>query len=83
MKHAGAVDLALEMLEDDEMHVPALRALADLRSERGRSVLKAIAAEPKPRGHSEEDRLSRVRIEVAERGLEKLDKARARGKSRP
>ncbi len=83
MNHPGAVDLALEMLDDDEMHVSALRALADLRSERGRPVLQAIAAEPKPRGRSDEDRLARVRIEIAERGLEKLDKASARGKSRP
>jgi hypothetical protein len=83
MKNPEAVDLALEMLNDDEMHMPALRALADLRSERARQILEAIAAEEKPRARSDEDLLARVRIEVAERGLEKLEKARARGKSRP
>jgi hypothetical protein len=83
MKHPGAVDLALEMLDDEEMHMSALRALADLRSERGRPALEAIASEAKPAGRSEEAQLARTRIDVAERGLQKLEKARARGKSRP
>jgi hypothetical protein len=83
MKKPQAVNLALEMLEDDEMHLPALRALADQRSERARRVLEAIAAEEKPGGRSDEDQLARTRIEIAERGLEKLKKARDRGKSRP
>ena len=83
MNDPRAVDLALEMLDDDEMQMPALRALADLRSERARPVLAAVAGEPKPRGRSDDDQLARIRIDVAERGLSKLDKARARGKARP
>lgn len=70
MKRPEAVDLALEMLNDDEMHLSALRALADLRSERARPVLEAIAAEKKarrapgrgsPRSHPHRDRRARPR----------------------
>ncbi|HLX21487.1 MAG TPA: hypothetical protein VKR23_15185 [Gaiellaceae bacterium] len=82
MKDPAAVDLALEMLGDDELSMSALRALADLRSERGRPYLEAVASEPKPRGRSDADQGARDRIAVAKRGLEKLDKARAAGKSR-
>ena len=83
MKSDAAVDLALEMLDDDEVNVWALRALADLRSERGAPIFEAIAAEPRPRGSKPEDDLARTRIDVAQAGLEKLAKARANGKSRP
>jgi len=83
MKDPAAVDLALEMLDDDELGMSALRALADLRSERGRPYLEAVASEPKPRGRSDEDQGARDRVDVAKRGLQKLDKARAAGKSRP
>jgi len=83
MKRPEAVDLALEMLHDDELHLSALRALGDLRSERARPALEPIASEHKPRGRSDDDHRARLRIEIAERGLEKLEKARARGKSRP
>ncbi len=83
MKNPAAVDLVLEMLDDDEIGMAALRALADLRSERGRAHLEAVAGEPKPRGRSEEHQFARLRIEFAERGLQKLDTARASGKSRP
>lgn len=83
MKHPGAVDLALEMLDDEEMHMSALRAVADLRSERGRAALEAIAGQPQPKGRGAEAQLARARIDVAVRGLQKLEKARATGKSRP
>jgi hypothetical protein len=83
MKSDAAVEVALELLDDDEMHLSALRALADLRSERALPVLGDLAREPKPPGRTQEDDFARMRIEVAERGLEKLRKARAAGKSRP
>jgi sulfite reductase beta subunit-like hemoprotein len=83
MKSDSAVDVALEMLDDDEMHLPALRALADLRSERALPVLEAIVRHPRPRGRNDADERERTRIDIAQGGLEKLRKARAKGKSRP
>ena len=83
MKSDSALDVALEMLDDDEMHLPALRALADLRSEQALPVLEAIARQPRPRGRNDADERERTRIDIAQGGLEKLRKARANGKSRP
>jgi hypothetical protein len=83
MKHPDAVELALEMLDDDEVGMSALRTLADLTSERAEPVLRAIAGEPKPRGRSDEAQSARDRISIAEGGLQKLYRARARGTSRP
>ena len=83
MRTDAAVDLALELLDDEAVHVNALRALADLRSERGEAVLAPIAAEAKPRGRSDEDQDARTRIDIAQGGLDKLAKARAKGRSRP
>ena len=82
MKDDRAVDVALEMLADDEVHMSALRALADLRSERARPVLEVAAGQPRPRGRSEADELARDRIDVAQQGLNKLTKARSNGKAR-
>ena len=83
VKTDAAVELALEMFDDDEMDVWALRALANLHSERGWPIFEAIAARPKPRGRKLEDDIERTRIEVAQGGPDKLAKARAKGKSRP
>lgn len=83
MKSAAAVDLALEMLKDEDMHLSALRALADLRSERALPTLEAIAARPRPRGRSDADEFERARVDIARGGIEKLQRARAAGKSRP
>jgi hypothetical protein len=83
MKSDVAVDVALEMLGDDEMHVPALRALADMRSQRGLPVLEAIAREARPRGRNDDDELARTRIDIARRGMKKMQKAQANGTSRP
>ena len=83
VKHPDAVDLAIDLLDDEDVGLDALRALGDLRSERAASVFAPIAATPKPRGRSDEAEMVRIRIKVAERGLEKLAKARAAGKSRP
>jgi hypothetical protein len=83
MKNPAAVDLALEMLDDEEIGGSAFRALADLRSERARPYLEAVASGPKPRGRSDADQWQRDRIAIAQKGLKKLDKARAAGKSRP
>jgi hypothetical protein len=74
MKTDEAVDVALELLEDDELHTDALRALAELRSRRTRPVLERIAGQ---------DDQERARIDIARRGLEKLAKAEADGKARP
>ncbi len=83
VEHPDAVDLAIELLDDEDLNLNALRTLGDLRSERAAPVFAPIAATPKPRGRSDEAEMARIRIKVAERGLEKLEKARAAGKSRP
>lgn len=83
VRRPDAVDLAIELLDDEELNQQALHALGDLWSERGEAVLAPIAATPKPRGRSDEAETARARIKIAQRGLEKLEKARAKGKSRP
>jgi len=84
MKRPEAVDLASEMLDDDEVGMPALYALSDLRSERAEPVLRRIAAEPRPPRRAEDDaaELARSRIDVARKALAKLEKARAAGRAR-
>lgn len=83
IKLDAAVDLALELLDDDELEIGALHALGDLCSERARAVLEAFAAQPRPRGRSDEAMRQQARVDVATKGLAKLDKARANGKARP
>ncbi len=83
VKLDAAVDLALELLDDNELEIDALHALADLRSERARPVLEAFAAQPRPRGRSDDALRQQARVDVAAKGLAKLDKARANGRARP
>jgi len=78
-----AVDLCLELLDDNEVGMSALRSLADLKSERARAVLEHVADEPTNRGRSDEAQLQRHRVKIARKGLEKLDRAAASGKTRP
>jgi hypothetical protein len=75
MKDPRAVDLCLELLDDEQLGMSALRALTDLKSERARPVLEAIAAEPTTRGRSDEAQRQRDRVRLAQKGLEKLDRA--------
>lgn len=82
MKDPRAVDLCLELLDDEELGMSALRSLADLKPERARPVLERIAAEPTTRGRSDEAQRQRDRVRIAEKGLQKLDRAAARGKAR-
>lgn len=83
MKDPRAVDLCLELLDDEELEMSALRSLADLKSERARPVLESIAGEPTTRGRSDEAQRQRDRVRIAEKGLQKLDRAVAAGKARP
>lgn len=83
VKHPDAVDVAIELLADGDLHFDALRTLGDLKSERAESVLTPFATQPEPRGRSDEAESTRVQIAIARRGLEKLEAARAKGKSRP
>lgn len=83
MKDPRAVDLCLELLDDEELGMSALRSLGDLRSERARSVLESIAGEPTTRGRSDEAQRQRDRVRIAEKGVQKLDRAVAAGKARP
>ena len=75
MKDPRAVELCLELLEDEQLGMAALRALADLKSERARSALERIAAEPTSRGRTDEAQRQRDRVRLAENGLRKLDRA--------
>ena len=61
----------------------ALRALADLRSQRARPVLERIAGEPTTRGRSDEAQAQRERVRVTQIGIDKLERAIAAGKARP
>lgn len=61
----------------------ALRALADLRSQRARPVLERIAGEPTTRGRSDEAQAQRERVRVAQIGIDKLERAIDAGKARP
>jgi hypothetical protein len=83
MKDPRAVDLCLELLDDEELGLSALRSLGDLKSERARPVLESIAGEPTTRGRSDEAQHQRDRVRIAENGLQKLDRAVAAGKARP
>lgn len=83
MKDPRAVDLCLELLDDGELGLSALRSLGDLKSERTRPALERIAAEPTTRGRSDEAQRQRDRVRIAEKGLAKLDRAVAGGKARP
>jgi hypothetical protein len=75
MKDLRAVDLCVEFLDDEQLGMVALRALADLKSERARPVLERIAAEPATRGRSDEAQRQRDRVRLADNGLRKLDRA--------
>ncbi len=83
MKDPRAVDLCLELLGDDELGMSALRSLADVKSQRARPVLERIANEPTTRGRSDEAQRQRDRVRIAEKGLEKLDRAVAAGRAQP
>lgn len=83
MKNPHAVDLCLDLLDDDELGMSALRSLADLKSERSRPVLARISHEPTTRGRSDRAQHQRDRVRIAEKGLQKLDRAAATGKSKP
>jgi hypothetical protein len=83
MKDPRAVDLCLELLDDEDLGMSALRSLADLRSQRARPVLERIANEPTTRGRSDEAQRQRDRVRIAEKGLQKLDRAVAAGKAQP
>lgn len=83
MKDPRAVDLCVEFLDDEALGMSALRSLADLKSERARPVLENIAGEPTTRGRSDEAQRQRHRVRIAEKGLQKLDRAVAAGKARP
>ena len=96
VKDPRVVDLALEQLGDPE-NLDVLRALITMKTERAEPVLRQIVARPKPRtvpinrfnDDPEHDAPlwaqlhERIRIEIAEDGLAKLEKARAAGKARP
>lgn len=97
VKDPRAVELALEYVDDESSSLSAVRCLGALKSTRAEPVLRAIAARPKPRtvpinrftDDPEHDaplwalENERIRIELAEDGLAKLEKARAAGKARP
>jgi hypothetical protein len=83
LRHPDAVDVAVELLDDPDLHFNALHALADLRSERAEVVLERLAAQPRPSGRDEAAEHVRAEIAMAQHGLTKLAKARAAGKSRP
>lgn len=83
MKCPAAVDLAIDMLDDEQVGMVALHTLGTLRSERAEPVLRRIADEPRPRGRSDAAERARTRVDVARKGLEKLERARAQGKARP
>jgi HEAT repeat protein len=63
MRRPEAVTAALGFLDDEETRPWAIRALGELRSERARPALEAIAAQPRPRGRSEGDDRTRVQID--------------------
>ena len=83
MKDPRAVDLCLDLRDDDDLGMAALHALTDLRSERARPALERIAAEPTTRRRNDEAQRQRSRVHVAGKGLEKLDKAVAAGRAVP
>lgn len=83
MKDPEAVDLCLELVDDDELGMSALRSLTDLKSERARPALERIAAEPTDRRRSDEAQRQRDRVRIAQNGLAKLDRAAAKGTGRP
>jgi hypothetical protein len=74
MKDPRAIDLCLELLGDEALGLSALRALADLRSERARPVLERIARESTTRGRSDAAQRQRERVRIAQKGLGKLDR---------
>jgi hypothetical protein len=76
VKDPRAVDLCVELLNDAELGLAALRSLADLRSERARPTLERVAEEPTTRKRTEEAQQQRDRVRIAQNGLTKLDKAR-------
>ena len=81
MKDPRAVDLCLELIDDPELGSSALVALGDLRSERARSVLESIAAEPSTRKRTEAAERQRDRVRDASNRLAKLNKAAASGRA--
>lgn len=83
MKNPRAVDLCLELLDDEDLGMSALRSLTDLKSGRARPVLERIASGPTTRGRSNEAQRQRDRVRIAKNGLGKLRRAVAAGKDRP
>lgn len=98
MKSEAAVDLAIEMVGDEETGISALRALVDIKSERAAPTLQALANRAPvkltrkqtqwwlrgedPDAFVRDAERRNAEIEIATRGLERLEKARAAGKSR-
>lgn len=88
VKDPRAVDYALKWLArgeaaSDREHLDPLRLLADLRSERGEPALRRYAEQEKPKARTDAAAWKRLEIEIAQGGLDKLEKARAKGKTRP
>jgi hypothetical protein len=74
LKDPRAVDLCLELLDDEQLGLSALRALTQLKSERARPVLERIACEPVTRGRSDAAQRRRERVRIAAKGLQRLDR---------
>lgn len=83
MKDPRAVDLCLELLDDEDLGMSALRSLADLKSQRARPVLERIASEPTTRRRNDEAQRQRDCVRIAQKGLQKLDRAVTAGKAQP
>jgi hypothetical protein len=74
LKDPRAVDLCLEFADDDQLGLAAVRALANLKSERARPALERIAREPTTRGRGDAAQRGRDRVRLAETGLQRLDR---------
>lgn len=83
LKAPAAVDLCLELIDDEDVGMAALQALSDLKSVRARPVLETLAGQPTTRKRDDASQRARMRVEVAQHALEKLDRAIAAGKARP
>lgn len=82
-KDPRVVDLLIEFVDDDDVGMKALHCLKSARSERAEPTLRRLAEQPKFKRGSPGSGLRNVQVEIAAKGLKKLEEARAAGRARP
>ena len=82
-KDPRVVDVLIELVDDEDVGMNALHCLKSARSERAEPTLRRLAGQLTLKRGTPGSGLRNVQIEIATKGLKKLEEARAAGRARP